>query len=831
MLVPDLWQHDAITNLRDRRDVIVSAPTGAGKTLIFELWANEGKPKGQSIYTVPTRALANDKVAEWRQKGWNVGIATGDLSENLDAPIIVGTLEAQKNRILQGSGPKLLVIDEYQMIGDQERGLNYELAIAQAPSTTQLLLLSGSVNNPQRIEQWLARLGRKAITIKFERRPVPLEEVFPIHLHHTLPRQITSYWAKVMAKALAEDLGPILLFAPRRAAAEKLAKELARQLPNPNPLLLTDEQKRAVGDTLAKSLTARIAYHHSGLSYAARAGVVEPLAKAGQLRIVVATMGLAAGINFSLRSVALAADSYSRNHQEQSIAPDEILQMLGRAGRRGIDETGYVLVGANQIRLRDGFAVDLYRSQLIDWSALLGIMSQAVESHSSPFKAAVTVQKRLFTTKPIYLGVETSMQYPDAPCQLPTDSERARLVRSQVKQFQNSRGEWELLPELKERPLAEVLVPIHPKNQALPPQTQSSPPELRPALSCPRSLENVKEGQLYLLSNEPLKIYGQSIKVAEQLDNNRIQLGKRIRRLTKWKGRYVSQRRWNEKLIPLIKTTLLEAGIPLIRFQESNQTISAITSLASVNVSVVVDRHGVALWNPELRTGSPDACQECQQESICQSLSPSNATALLWRRLKLIDSLGRPTRRGNIVSFFSHGDGLAIAASVEDNEYPLDELIFDLSNLDGGYRFSGDDNRWAGRLAECCKSTYGSINIPGYLEHGLPPNYGFGASEILHSIHQQPHTKPQWTTDILGIGDIDRIIIEWRSRLRQITKAPNLEWNRWSEFKALCKEILNETESPSIVALPELSHLQKKRVNHRLHQSHFKLGYSQRSQK
>ena len=64
-------------------------------------------------------------------------------------------------------------------------------------------------------------------------------------------------------------------------------------------------------------LKSRIAYHHSGLSYAARAGVVEPLAKAGQLRVVVATMGLAAGINFSLRSVALAAESYKRDQQEQ----------------------------------------------------------------------------------------------------------------------------------------------------------------------------------------------------------------------------------------------------------------------------------------------------------------------------------------------------------------------------------------------------------------------------------------------------------------------------------------------------------------------------------
>ena len=67
------------------------APTGAGKTLIFELWANMGKPKGKAVYTVPTRALANDKLAEWRAREWPVGIATGDLAENLNAPILAAT--------------------------------------------------------------------------------------------------------------------------------------------------------------------------------------------------------------------------------------------------------------------------------------------------------------------------------------------------------------------------------------------------------------------------------------------------------------------------------------------------------------------------------------------------------------------------------------------------------------------------------------------------------------------------------------------------------------------------------------------------------------------
>src|SRR6195256_466805 len=175
--VPDLWQQEAVSALRSGQDVVVQAPTGSGKTLIFELWSNAGKNRGQAIYTVPTRALANDKLAEWRVRGWDVGIATGDLAENLSAPIVVATLETQKNRLIQGDGPTLLVVDEYQMIADPDRGLNYELALALAPPQTQLLLLSGSVANPQDIVKWLRRLGRNAALIRSDYRPVPLDEV------------------------------------------------------------------------------------------------------------------------------------------------------------------------------------------------------------------------------------------------------------------------------------------------------------------------------------------------------------------------------------------------------------------------------------------------------------------------------------------------------------------------------------------------------------------------------------------------------------------------------------------------------------------------------
>src|SRR5205807_10501436 len=134
----------------------------------------------------------------------DVGIATGDLAEKLYAPVLVATLETQKNRLIQGDGPSLLVVDEYQMIGDSNRGLNYELALALAPPQTQLLLLSGSVGNPQEVVKWLQRLGRQAILIRHEQRPVPLEEVHASHLSYHVPSEIRGYWPRLVAKSLAE---------------------------------------------------------------------------------------------------------------------------------------------------------------------------------------------------------------------------------------------------------------------------------------------------------------------------------------------------------------------------------------------------------------------------------------------------------------------------------------------------------------------------------------------------------------------------------------------------------------------------------------------------
>jgi hypothetical protein len=483
--------------------------------------------------------------------------------------------------------------------------------------------------------------------------------------------------------------------------------------------------------------------------------------------------------------------------------------------------------------MRDGYPCQLARSGMADWSALLGLMSAAAQRGQDPFAEAVCIQERLFTTRPIFLGVEESMKHPDTPCGLKADAERARHVRQRVREMRNSRGAWEPYPKPVEVPLREIKVtrrenvlPASRRHESTDDSVtsdavmvcrQDAGGTLRSILTEPAALEKVGFGTLCVLSeNEGASIYGRAFTVADKLKDDRIVMNKWVRRLTGWNGRQAPLTLWNEKIAPLLEEKLAQQKTSVVRFTNHPHKIMAQVSLAELTMRVPVDSHGIALWKPEEREVLPSDCAQCAVVPTCRRLSAATGTALLWRRLGLVDAAGVPTHRGQIVSFFQQGDGLAIASALEDENYPLDELIYDLADLDAGFRFCGEENRWAGRLALVCHERFGLQSIPGYLENGVPPKYGSGAEQIVASVHKNPPTKQAWVSELLGVGDIDRVIIEWRSLLRQISHAPDLDWPRWRALQKMAKAILHETESPTLTDLPPLEYHQTKRVDHRL---------------
>jgi hypothetical protein len=642
LLLPDPWQAQAIRALAAGDDVIVQAPTGAGKTFIFEQYFAQRRGPGQAIYTVPTRALANDKFAEWTRRGWRVGITTGDLAYDVDAPLIVATLEAQQ----EPAQAALYVVDEYQWLGDALRGNHYEGTILSLPPQTQLLMLSGSVANPGAVRDWLLRLrrGRGVTLVEQRERPVPLEEMEIDSLARTVPDGITGYWTRRIAGALREELGPILVFAPHRRDAEKIARAVALGIPCPQPLRLTKEQETAAGPELARLLGQRVAFHHSGLSYLQRAGLVEPLAKGGQLRVVVATLGLSAGINFSLRSVLVTTTSFTAAGLPREVTAAELLQMFGRAGRRGLDDQGYVLVTERSPRLGQARAGQLRRSAPLPWRPLLRELGRGVAVD----EACASFRTKLFTNEPPLLGVEaTAKIHEPLPCRLRTDTGRARLVRR---------------------------------------------------------------------VNDPAPF-----------------------------------------------------------------------------------------------------CLTCPHREESLSLDPKPTLIWLWNRLGLLDRELAPTRRGRLMAGFSGPEGLGVIAGLEDEKYPLENLLEDMANLAAGDRFCGQEPRWGGRLAHACTKAFRRLQSDGFLSDGIPVNYGTGGAEIVRALREKKYVALHGLEEHVHRGDVDRLLIEWRSLLRQVAHgAPDPTWPRWTTFQEMCRAELSAHERTTLPTLPVITAEQEKPVSHRL---------------
>ncbi|TVP81504.1 MAG: DEAD/DEAH box helicase [Puniceicoccaceae bacterium] len=807
LTIPDLWQQKAVNLLRAGYDVIVDAPTGAGKTFIFEHLVERAFP-GKAVFTVPTRALANDKLLEWRAKGWHVGIETGDLSYQADAPIIIATLETQKRALMTGRGPKLLVVDEYQMIGDPARGVNYELALAMAPPETQLLLLSGSVGNPREIEAWLRRCGRTVATVQHHERPVPLGE---IHLD-ALPdlrssSGIHGRWPRYIARALDARLGPILIFAPRRKAAENLARTLAAALPEPDALILTHEQKTIAGNDLTRTLKQRIAFHHSGMSYAQRAALVEPLAKNNQLKVIVATTGLAAGINFAMRSVLVLEREYRVAEAHRHLRPDELLQMFGRAGRRGLDDRGTVLFAGSTPRLSESKPLRLRREGNVDWPSLLTVIQNALDQGKQPLEASRELTARLFAQEPIRLGLDDFLnQRPGTTTQPSAKSASEQsLSGGIITEFQNSEGIWErkrapLLFQLKDTWFREG-------------------DTWHPGLSSPKIVASLRIGTICKFNQAKERRYGLEAPLAtfpQSPGEDRLPLTKWLRKALREQARNIGKVPNVPKLwtIEAIEQTIipqlphLTRGGQAINIGERNGTLYAQLDYATGQIYAFKDLHGKGLLNPKERKRQVHGTLPSAKSPNPQLAQP-RTVAEQWFALGLIDESAHPTRRGQIFSYFNHGEGLAIAAALEAENYPIEELIYDLANLRAGHRFNA--LALGGRpLTAFCQEAYGMRTIPGYLRRGLPEDYGEGASEILYNIEHKSSRTDAYIDDELSHGDIERAGIEWRSLRLHIAHAPDYDWSRWRELKAACQEsVKHEPTTLPFENLPPLTRQQK----------------------
>jgi hypothetical protein len=444
-------------------------------------------------------------------------------------------------------------------------------------------------------------------------------------------------------------------------------------------------------------------------------------------------------------------------------------------------------------------------------------MHAAKQRAEQPFAAAVELTRSLFSVQRVPLGVEHSLETGPRPCELWVTDQRARFVRRGMIEMLNSREEWEAKPAAQSVTLGRAFVRENDR--------------WRRALTVSRMIDGVGTGNLCRLREQ--NHYGRELPVATVLASGEAALVKWLKKeITKkpaenaehptpinreqapnaqrpMRRRAFSREEFESEVRALLPD-LVKPG-RIVDWIMRGKLLSVRLDYADVQVQAFIDSVGNGLIDPPERENLPDVCRTCDQLEYDKTVAIVNSPTYAWRHLGLVEPDGTPTTRGMIFSFFHGGEGLAVAVALEDETYPIEELVFDLANIRAGPRFAGEDAPLGGRLGILCQRIYGRADYPGYLSMGVPVQYGAGASEVVRALVADPRSKHKLTSELLRHGDIERALVEWRSILRHVVLAPAYPLLRWTELKAAAEELVDKTTSPtSAVDLATLVPLQQR---------------------
>ena len=386
---PDPFQRESFAALDAGRNLLVSAPTGSGKTLVGEYAAYRALAGGgRCFYTTPVKALSNQKFRQFRQRFGpeNVGLLTGDHSIDADAPIVVMTTEVLRNMIYGGSSAlhdlDCVVMDEIHYLGDRSRGVVWEEIILTLDPAVRLVGLSATLSNTDELGDWITEIRGDTAVVLSDHRPVPLAhmlytdgDLIPVraaadqrrrtragfHDERVASRQ-RAQWARrqdVIEKLDDERLLPAIYFVFSRAGCDGAVAQMRRA----RLRLTTSEESRRIAShvdsacaqvpqhdldaldysAFRASLISGVAAHHAGMLPLFRT-VVEELFSAGLIKVVFATETLALGIHMPARAVVLEKTTKFNGDTHAMLTSAEYSQITGRAGRRGIDTKGTAVI-------------------------------------------------------------------------------------------------------------------------------------------------------------------------------------------------------------------------------------------------------------------------------------------------------------------------------------------------------------------------------------------------------------------------------------------------------------------------------------------------------
>jgi ATP-dependent RNA helicase HelY len=397
----DRFQTEAIEHLDAGRSVIVSAPTGSGKTVVAEHAIDRALADGKrAFYTTPIKALSNQKYRDLAARigTSRVGLLTGDNAINPDADVVVMTTEVLRNMLYEGrdlADLAFTVLDEVHYLEDSFRGPVWEEVILHLPTHVALVCLSATVSNSDEVGGWLESVRGPTGIVVETARPVELTNLYAVGDRrgdrlHVLPtivdgrpnpegdrfdpdlrrgrndrrKQKRPPWRapsrlELLDELEDKDLLPVIWFVFSRKGCDEAATTVRRA-----GVRFTDKDEaqriRAIAqdrlsgldpgdlallDTAGwlDRLERGIASHHAGLVPAFKEAVEVCFAE-GLVRVVFATETLALGVNLPARSVVIDKLSKFTGEHHELLTPAQFTQLTGRAGRRGIDERGHAIV-------------------------------------------------------------------------------------------------------------------------------------------------------------------------------------------------------------------------------------------------------------------------------------------------------------------------------------------------------------------------------------------------------------------------------------------------------------------------------------------------------
>ena len=376
-MIYDRFQQEAIDYINQGYSVIVSAPTGSGKTAIAEhIISNSIQNKLGVIYTAPLKALSNQKFRDFQgQFKEDIGILTGDVSINQEAPVLIMTTEIFRNKILDEPQSlkkySWIIFDEIHYIDNPERGTVWEESLIFLPPHLNILGLSATIPNIKEFAAWIESIHQKPVKVVMEeKRPVPLHFLFQnnneiIDNLAKLKRGGFSRTNKLgtLINYIRQKQGlPCIYFVFGRRRSEDLAFELyGYDFLNPeektqiisqyNSLLERyDLQGEKTAQGLYHLIQKGIAYHHAGMLPTLKE-VIERLFTSRLLKVIFTTETFALGINMPAKTVIFDELRKFYGRYVRNLKTRDFYQMAGRAGRRGKDLEGFVYCRINFNRI------------------------------------------------------------------------------------------------------------------------------------------------------------------------------------------------------------------------------------------------------------------------------------------------------------------------------------------------------------------------------------------------------------------------------------------------------------------------------------------------